>query len=175
MEIKKDIFDKIESELAELLLHTEFVRRKDEKMGQLERSAYRLLAELSEKGPKGINALAEQFLLDKSTISRQTAALVSKGLIRRIPDPKEGRISLLEITPMGLEQLHEVRTARKTLYHKLMKHWPEKDRKQFESYLMRLNKSFIEILQGEKDIQRKKENNVSTGDEQNGNLSTSGA
>jgi hypothetical protein len=49
MERGKDTLDNIQSELSEFILHIESPRRKDEKMGQLDRSAFHLLAELSEE------------------------------------------------------------------------------------------------------------------------------
>jgi DNA-binding MarR family transcriptional regulator len=70
MERGKDKLDNIQSELSEFILHIEYARRKDEKMGQLDRSAFRLLAELSEEGPMGINALADKFKLDNSTVGK---------------------------------------------------------------------------------------------------------
>ncbi|KQL54905.1 MULTISPECIES: MarR family winged helix-turn-helix transcriptional regulator [Heyndrickxia] len=145
--MEKDTFDNIQSAISELVLHIEFARRKDEKIGQLDRSAFRLLTELEESGPMGINDLADKFQLDNSTVSRQAAALVSKGYIRRIPDPKDGRISLLEVTPIGHEIFHEVRIARKELYRDLLANWPENDCKQFEEYLIRLNKSITDLVQ----------------------------
>jgi DNA-binding MarR family transcriptional regulator len=147
MEKGKDTLDNIQSAISELFLHIESARRKDEKIGQLDRSAFRLLAELDERGPMGINDLVDKFQLDKSTVSRQGAALISKGFIRRVPDPKDGRISLLEVTPIGHDKFHEVRMARKALYRELLDDWPEKNRKQFEEYLMCLNKSITDMLQ----------------------------
>ncbi|MGV3465375.1 MAG: MarR family winged helix-turn-helix transcriptional regulator [Heyndrickxia sp.] len=145
--MEKDTFDNIQSAISELVLHIEFARRKDEKIGQLDRSAFRLLAELDEQGPMGVNDLADKFQLDNSTVSRQAAALVSKGLLRRVPDPKDGRISLLEVTPLGHDKFHEVRMARKELYRELLADWPEEECKQFEEYLMRLNESIIAVVQ----------------------------
>lgn len=146
MEKGKDTLDNIQSAISELFLHTESARRKDEKIGQLDRSAFRLLAELDERGPMGINDLVDKFQLDKSTVSRQAAALISKGFICRVSAPKDGRISLLEVTPIGHDKFHEVRKARKALYRELLADWPEKNCKQFAEYLMQLNQSIIGML-----------------------------
>lgn len=146
METGKDTFDNIQSALSEISFYIDLARRKIDKIGQLDRSAYRLLGELSEEGPLGITTIADKFKLDISTVSRQTAALITKGLIQRISDPKDRRTSLLEITPMGNQKFHEVKMARKTLYRKLMNDWPEKDCQQFEEYLTRLNQSIADMF-----------------------------
>lgn len=144
MEIEKETMDIIQSELGELILHIDFGRRLDAKIGKLDRSAFRLLGELEQKGPMGISALADVFRLDNSTVSRQTAALVAKGLLKRVPEPKDGRISLLKITPLGRKQYEEVRLARIQLYKELLDEWSETDRNQLAEYLTRLNKSITE-------------------------------
>nr|WP_240942680.1 MarR family transcriptional regulator [Planosporangium thailandense] len=61
--------------------------------------------------------LAARCALDASTISRAVAALVERGLVRRSPDPADGRARLLTLTPDGrtalakVEQLQSVHLA----------------------------------------------------------------
>lgn len=143
METEKDKIDIIQTELSEINLHIEFTRKKDERICQLDRSAFRLLAELNERGPMRITRLAELFQLDNSTVSRQTAALVSKGYIQRVPYDKDGRISLLKVTPAGNAKFEEVRKARQDLYRELLSDWDQEDQKKFGDYLIRLNKAIV--------------------------------
>jgi MarR family len=65
-----------------------------------DRSAMLLLFPLMH-GPLRPGALAEQSHTDPSTISRQVAELVRRELVRREPDPSDGRASLLAITDSG--------------------------------------------------------------------------
>ncbi|WJH33796.1 MarR family transcriptional regulator [Paenibacillus sp. CC-CFT747] len=62
----------------------------------MDRSSYTLLTQLSQKGgPAGVKALADEFRLDVSTVSRQTTLLEAKGYVKRVPDPEDGRSSFL--------------------------------------------------------------------------------
>ena len=52
-------------------------------------------------GGLGVNGLAAELLLDKSTTSRVARALREKGLVRRAPDPDDGRAIRLVATAEG--------------------------------------------------------------------------
>ncbi|MFH5181295.1 MarR family winged helix-turn-helix transcriptional regulator [Paenibacillus sp. TAB 01] len=65
------------------------------KLGNLERSHYLLLQHLSDFGAIGVKALADEFHLDVSTVSRQAAALEARGYVQRLPDPDEPAGKLL--------------------------------------------------------------------------------
>ncbi|HEV2124376.1 MAG TPA: GNAT family N-acetyltransferase, partial [Chloroflexota bacterium] len=52
-------------------------------------------------GPIGLNQLATELFVDKSTASRLVAALEEKGYISRAIDPDDRRAVLLEVTPAG--------------------------------------------------------------------------
>lgn len=133
----KDGVDIIEHELAVFLRRVESARRRQ----PLDRSAYLLLGELDTCGPIRISALAETFQLDISTASRQTTVLESRGLVERLPAPEDGRVSLLQITPLGRAKLEETRTARIALIASVIEDWPEDDRREFGDYLARFNRA----------------------------------
>ncbi len=97
-----DSLRNIEKEIALLVrLTTAYSPR----FGSLDRSEYLLLSELDKQSPLAINSLAETLMLNLSTASRQVAALERKKLIRRFPDPNNGRISLVEMTSEGIDTL----------------------------------------------------------------------
>jgi DNA-binding MarR family transcriptional regulator len=138
MDTQTDSLGAIEHELMVFLRRVESARRT---IGTLDRSAYLLLGELETNGPRGISTLAETLHLDISTASRQTAALESKGLVERLPDPEDGRISLLRATPLGQTQFYATRAARIALMSSLLADWREEDRHQFATYLVRFNQA----------------------------------
>ncbi|GAA1040222.1 hypothetical protein GCM10009557_60900 [Virgisporangium ochraceum] len=45
--------------------------------------------------------------LDQSTVSRAVTALVTLGLVERLPDPTDRRASILAVTPAGRDALRE--------------------------------------------------------------------
>ncbi|MEB3101262.1 MarR family winged helix-turn-helix transcriptional regulator [Ferviditalea candida] len=116
----------------------------DKKVGNLDRSAYLLLHQISAHGSAGVKALAEEFHLDISTVSRQTAALEQKGYARKIPDPSDGRAYSLEITDKGAKQLHQYKQARMARVKELLKHWSEDERQLFGNLLTKFNRTFID-------------------------------
>jgi len=131
----------VEHEVSLLLRLAESARKTAE---TLDRSAYLLLGELETRGPLGIAVLAQSFQVDLSTASRQTAALEAKGLVERLPDPDDGRISLLQITPCGRAQFQATRAARHALFDDILDGWPEEERRRLGASLARLNQSITQ-------------------------------
>jgi DNA-binding MarR family transcriptional regulator len=109
----------------------------------LDRSAVLLLAELSQ-GPLGISTLACNLQLDISTASRQAAALEGKGLVERLSDPEDGRVSLLQITELGMAQLQEVRQVYHSMLAEMLEDWSEEDLHLFKDLLARYNLAMLQ-------------------------------
>src|ERR1700730_17701741 len=82
------------------------------KVSNLDRSAYLLLHQIASHGSAGVKALADEFHLDISTVSRQAAALEQKGYVYRIPDPLDGRAYSHQITDLGTKELNEYKRVR---------------------------------------------------------------
>ena len=70
--------------------------------GGLDGSEYGVLYALSNK-PEGmrITDLGEDVLLTQTGLTRLAARLVRKGLVQRVPDPDDGRATLLRLTDQG--------------------------------------------------------------------------
>lgn len=80
---------------------------------EVERAVHVVLYVLADSGPLRVSALAERLGTDPSTTSRQTAELVRRDLLRRLPDPDDGRASLLAVTDAG----HDVVATMKQRRH----------------------------------------------------------
>lgn len=106
-------------------------------LGQ-DRSAMLLLFPLME-GPQRPGALAELCHTDPSTISRQVAELVRRELVRREPDPSDGRANLLAITDAGREVCERVRTLRRELLAAAVAGWTDTELDTFAGLLSRFN------------------------------------
>ncbi|NEW08105.1 MarR family transcriptional regulator [Paenibacillus sp. SYP-B3998] len=116
----------------------------DKRLGNLERSHYLMLYELSRNGTMGVKALADAFHLDMSTASRQAAALEAKGYVERLPDPEDGRASFFQLTEYGEQELQNTKQTRLDRFNKLLKDWSTEDRQKFVELLSRLNRTFID-------------------------------
>ncbi|WAH38291.1 MarR family winged helix-turn-helix transcriptional regulator [Alicyclobacillus dauci] len=144
MEEEQDHIGVIEHEVAILIRRAMAFSALYKKLGAVDRPAYLLLRQIKEAGVIGIKELADEFHLDRSTISRQAAALESRGLIQRVPDRIDGRLSLFVITELGLRMLNETKQIRHRRYSKLLQDWSDEDLEKFGKFLGLLNRTFID-------------------------------
>jgi DNA-binding MarR family transcriptional regulator len=135
---------RIERELTVLMRRAEAAIATKPATERLVRSAYLLLNALETAGPLGIAAMANVTYVDVSTTSRQIVPLEQQGLVRRLSNPADGRGSLIEITPLGLDRLRSAREERYGVFVELLRDWPEGDREVFADHLARLNEAVLE-------------------------------
>lgn len=109
-ELSDPIEDRIAAGLHKLGLamkHQTWVQANDEGLSPTQGQ---ILALLSAEGPKTGAELAKSLGLKPPTVSESAAVLVDKGLVRRKPDPRHPRASLLELTASGAKRARSVRT-----------------------------------------------------------------
>ncbi|MCL6517865.1 MAG: MarR family transcriptional regulator [Alicyclobacillus sp.] len=140
-----DPFVQIEQSLALLIRRAEAARTVDPRASIVDRSAYLLMSRLDTAGPMSIGALAQVFVLDISTVSRQVAALEAKGFVRRESDPRDARVSLLHLTPSGRERLEAARAGRYAMYRDLLRDWPQEDVAHFAALLLKFNDTVARV------------------------------
>jgi DNA-binding MarR family transcriptional regulator len=92
-----------------------------------DRAALVLLFPLERLGPLRQGALADLVHADPSTISRHVAALVERGLVRRIADETDGRASRLVVTDDGKAALEALRRERESLFERVTAGWDAAD------------------------------------------------
>jgi DNA-binding MarR family transcriptional regulator len=86
-----------------------------------------LLLPLERDGDLRCSVLAGRAGVDVSVASRQVAALERAGYLQRRPDPLDGRASLLQITPRGLEALTASRALRSEWIGTALADWDDDD------------------------------------------------
>jgi DNA-binding MarR family transcriptional regulator len=104
----------------------------------IDRAGYWLLVRVSEYGPIRLSELAESVELDLSTVSRQMSELVAAQLITKVPDPHDGRASLLSLSVRGAEVLESVSEARRDALAEAVAEWSEGERADLTAGLGRL-------------------------------------
>ena len=67
------------------------------------------LATVESHGPVTAGDLASHEQVRKPTVTRIMASLVDRGLVERTPDPLDGRVAWIQITPQGRRLLQRVR------------------------------------------------------------------
>ena len=114
---------------------------------ELDRSAYTLMSRIEIEGPLSIPQMTAAFALDASTLNRQTAAMMRKDLIRRIPDPEGGIARKFELTDHGQELLDHDRTIKRTGLRQILSDWPADDIVTLATLMHRFN-SAVEDREG---------------------------
>ena len=74
----------------------------------LRTTQFSVLATLA-RGPRGIGALADELVMDRTTMSRALRPLERDGLVRIATSPDDRRGRLLAITPLGQAKLTAAR------------------------------------------------------------------
>jgi DNA-binding MarR family transcriptional regulator len=98
-----------------------------------------LLAYLALEGPRRVTDLAAMTFLDVSTVSRQVASLVQRGLVERRPDPNDGRGTLLAATDEGRTAFELYRRRREVELDRITRDWSVDERRMLVHLLGRFN------------------------------------
>ncbi|WP_027092256.1 MarR family winged helix-turn-helix transcriptional regulator [Cohnella thermotolerans] len=134
------VLDLIDTELA-LLVRRATSLSNDKSFANLDRSAYLLLNHMIASGPTGVRALADEFRLDISTVSRQIAALEQKGYVLRSPNPDDGRAYFFEVTESGRAEHAEYKKMRQARITEKMQGWSDEERRTFGDLLRKFNRT----------------------------------
>ena len=97
----------------------------------IDRSGIVILTTLHRVGPMRMSDLATDIGLDRSTISRQVAAVVRAGYVQRANDEADARASLLTLTARGQAVRKKLASAWHDIVLDLLAKWPEQDVAEF--------------------------------------------
>jgi DNA-binding MarR family transcriptional regulator len=75
----------------------------------LRTTQFSILAKLKRMGPMTINTLAEELVMDRTTLGRNILPLEREGLLAIAPGRTDRRKKELHVTPSGVERLREAR------------------------------------------------------------------
>jgi DNA-binding MarR family transcriptional regulator len=79
------------------------------------------LSTIDRHGTMTAGALATHEQIQKPTCTRVIADLLALGFIDRVPDPEDGRVAWVQVTPEGRRLLQRVRVRRNAYLAKRMK------------------------------------------------------
>ncbi|MFT4052049.1 MAG: MarR family transcriptional regulator [Microbacterium sp.] len=86
--------------------------------------AYKVFTTIVHRESISQSALADHLLVDKGQLSRTVRDLEQLGLVRRDPDPDDGRASILSPTPLGRERLAAARAPQENALLHALDDWP---------------------------------------------------
>lgn len=115
----------LEAEFSELITHFRrlIVDNANRVSPGMLPGAYKTFTTIARCGSVTSSALAERMLLDKGQLSRTVRDLEHLGLIRRSPDPHDGRSALLSLTALGEERLREAREPQEGMLMRNLADW----------------------------------------------------
>lgn len=134
---RKDGVERVASSITELL---RTVRRSKARVlaaagDDVESSTQLLLRTVAGEGPVRASALAASVGSDLSTVSRQVAALVGRGLLERRADQLDGRASLLVVTRAGRAVIAQHEQGRSQFFEDVLAGWSEEELARFAGLL----------------------------------------
>jgi len=135
---------RIEPQLARLARALEAAQKR--RVYPLERAHYLLIDLLEHAGPQPVGELARRLLLDDSTVTRQLAAMTELGLLRRIANKDDRRVSVVDVNAKARNLAAETRVRRRSRIDVLLGAWSESERAQFAALLERFNADFFRLL-----------------------------
>jgi DNA-binding MarR family transcriptional regulator len=93
--------------LVDSLYGLSSIRRELQRLAGVEHAvaAITVLSILGKGGPTRVSDIAQDLQVDLSVASRHLRGLEGKGYVDRIPDPDDGRASLIAISTSGREKL----------------------------------------------------------------------
>jgi DNA-binding MarR family transcriptional regulator len=105
----------------------------------LQPAAYLILGHVNENGPVRASSIVEVFDMDKGAISRHVHHLIELGLVDRMPDPDDGRATLLSVTDEGARRMKDVSDHRRKWLDERLGDWSEQELADFVRELARYN------------------------------------
>ncbi len=133
------------TQVARAILRLEVPRHALPEGASLDRAGYWLLVRISGQAPMRLSELADSVELDLSTVSRQMTNLVASGLVVKVPDPEDGRASLLSLSDRGWTVLEAVSEARRQVLAETVADWTEAERNALAEGLVRLEAGLHQV------------------------------
>src|SRR5215469_13898944 len=129
-----DPTDAVASGLVGLMLSMEALyNRQSRKAGLTAQQAQLLCTAARRKA--GLGEIAEVLHCDRSNVSRLLDRVTHRGLAHRAPDSRDGRVSVLQLSPDGQAVVHDFETDLAARLGHLMTAWPAKKRQTAASVL----------------------------------------
>ncbi|MEV8375370.1 MarR family transcriptional regulator [Kribbella sp. NPDC056861] len=112
----------------------------------IDHSAHLVLFVLRCNGALRLSDLAAKMEIDASTASRHVRSLEQAGLVRRSPDPDDGRAFRVELTEQGIGEWEASAKRRMGLLSQAMDGWSHTDIETFEKLMTRFAEGVINLV-----------------------------
>jgi DNA-binding MarR family transcriptional regulator len=115
---------------------------------ELDRGGAAMLYKLATEGENvRLRDLAERLGIDSPGVTRKVQQLEAMGLVRRSPDPEDGRVSRISLTKAGCNAIERLLTAHRQWIQELLSRWPDEEQREFSRMLQLFATTIEEDLQ----------------------------
>ena len=106
-----------------LKLHKRFqeLNREEFRPYDLSTPQYAILFHASVEGVP-LSVICQEMVADNSNLTRLVDRLEARGLVRRAPDPRDRRVTLVQLTPEGKALIDELRPRHRVFVERRMSH-----------------------------------------------------
>ena len=111
---------------------------------------YALLNQLLDTGPVPMTGLAVKLHITKPAVTHLVDRLEKKQCLRRLPHPKDRRVSLLAIQPKGEKIVREMQTFILNFLLKTLDRFSTGEKKTISRFYARLSQTLDEVLAKQK-------------------------
>jgi DNA-binding MarR family transcriptional regulator len=84
-----------------------------------------------------VGGIADQLAVDPSVASRMVSDCISSGYLRRMASQRDGRRTVLELTPEGVALRDLFRTRQRQMFEYITREWPDSERLEFARLLLK--------------------------------------
>ncbi|MET7383050.1 MarR family winged helix-turn-helix transcriptional regulator [Streptomyces sp. NPDC005526] len=95
-----------------------------------------------------VGVVGERLAVDPSVASRMVSDCITAGYLIRAASQRDGRRTILQLTPDGHEMLDRFRSHQRSAFERITRDWPEEERLEFARLLIKYVDSIGELQQG---------------------------
>ncbi|MEW2044654.1 MarR family winged helix-turn-helix transcriptional regulator [Streptomyces sp. NPDC051445] len=92
-----------------------------------------------------VGVVGERLAVDPSVASRMVSDCIGAGYLVRAASQRDGRRTILQLTPEGEEMLVRFRSHQRSAFERITQGWPEEDRLEFARLLIKYVDSIGEL------------------------------
>ena len=111
----------------------------------VESATHLLLHTVDAEGPMRASALSTSVHSDLSTVSRQVAVLVGRGLLERRADQRDGRACVLAVTEAGRAAIAEHERGRQAFFDEVLAEWSPDELRRFAQQMERFTAAYDRV------------------------------
>ena len=113
---------------------------------ELNLSQASMIGYIAENGPMNQTQLAAALVLGRAATGTVVDQLESRGLVKRVPDPDDRRVWMVENTPAGADIAVEVITIDEQLRKRMRVGISSEERRQLADLLLRMSANAVEAI-----------------------------